>query len=80
MKKIFFLVVTLCTLHFTASAQTSAVAVTTAKQDAAKLDPRMTRTTPLDSNSDRSSRKSKKHKSKSEHKSKKHKKRKASDD
>ena len=78
MKKIILLFVTFFTLHFVASAQTTPI-VTTAKQDAAKLDPRMTRTTPIDSNSDRLS---KKHKSKTKHKStsKKHKKRKASDD
>ena len=78
MKKIILLAVTFCTFAFFLTAQTTSV-VTTAKQDAAKLDPRMTRTTPLDSNSGRLS---KKHKSKSSHKStsKKHKKRKASDD
>ncbi len=78
MKKIILLAITFCTIVFFLTAQTTPV-ITTAKQDAAKLDPRMTRTTPVDSNSDRSS---KKHKSKSRHKStsKKHKKRKASDD
>ncbi len=77
MKKMILSVCMLFTFHFTEAQTVAAKVTTTAKQDAAKLDPRMNRKTPLDSNSSKSS---KKQKSKSSHKSKKHKKRKPSDD
>lgn len=67
----------LFSFHFVEAQTVAAKFTTTAKQDAAKLDPRMNRKTPLDSNSNKSS---KKHESKSSQKTKKHKKRKSSDD
>jgi len=77
MKKIFLFACILFTFHFTEAQTVEAKVTTTAKQDAAKLDPRMNRKTPLDSNSSKSS---KKYKRKSSHKPKKHKMRKSSDD